>query len=55
MGWVTRFHGQTIGLDTAPLVLFIEEHPLYNDLLDPFFEDLNDGRFRVVTSTITLL
>jgi len=55
MEWITKFHGQTVGLDTSPLVFFIEENPLYDDLLDPFFNDLDAGRFRVVTSTITLL
>jgi hypothetical protein len=30
--------GKTVGLDTAPLIFYIEDHPTYADLLAPFFE-----------------
>ena len=39
----------------SPLFFYIEERGLYVDLLDPFFAALAQGRFRVVTSTVTLL
>lgn len=55
MEWLEKLHGQTVGLDTAPLIFFIEEHADYIDLLDPFFADLDQGKFRVVTSVVTLL
>ena len=52
MGWVSRLHGKTVGLDTAPLIFYIEENPDYIDLVDAFFDDLIEGKFEVVTSTI---
>ncbi|MBX3435349.1 MAG: type II toxin-antitoxin system VapC family toxin [Pirellulales bacterium] len=55
MGWVEDLDGKTVGLDTAPLVYYIEEHPLFGPRLDPFFEAVAAGRIRVVTSTVTLL
>ncbi len=55
MEWVNRLHGQTVGLDTAPFILYIEQRAEYIDLLRPFFADLAQGHFRVVTSTVTLL
>jgi predicted nucleic acid-binding protein len=47
--------GKTVGLDTAPLIFYIEDHPSYADLLAPFFEAVKSGEIRVVTSTVTLL
>jgi predicted nucleic acid-binding protein len=55
MGWVNDLHGQTIGLDTAPLIYFIERHSDYIQTLRPFFVSLSEGKLRVVTSTVTLL
>lgn len=55
MGWVEDLHGQIVGLDTAPLIYYLEEHPLYLPLVDPFFEALAQGELRAVTSTVTLI
>jgi predicted nucleic acid-binding protein len=55
MGWVEDLHGKTVGLDTAPLIFYIEDHPAYANLLDPFFEAVKAGEIRVVTSILTLL
>ena len=55
MEWVKRLHGQIVGLDTAPLIYYIEEHEDYIGSLDQFFDAFKDSKFRVVTSTITLL
>ena len=55
MGWVEDVHGKIVGLDTAPLIFYIEEHESYGPVLDPFFEAVRDGDVRVVTSTVTLL
>ena len=55
MGWVEELHGKTVGLDTAPLIFYIEDHPIYADLLDPFFEAAKAGEIRIVTSILTLL
>jgi predicted nucleic acid-binding protein len=55
MEWLKALHGQVVGLDSAPLIYYIEDRPEFVELLDPFFTDLEQGRFRVVTSTVTLL
>ena len=55
MGWVDALHGRIVGLDTAPLIYFIEENPTYLKTVDPFFEAMARGDFTVVTSVITLL
>jgi predicted nucleic acid-binding protein len=44
-----------VGLDTAPIIYLIEEHPTYLQILRPFFEAADRGELRVVTSTVTLL
>jgi predicted nucleic acid-binding protein len=41
-------------LDTAPLIYFIEESPEYLHIVRPFFQDLDAGDLRVVTSVLTL-
>lgn len=43
-----------VGLDTAPLIYFIEEVEPYADLVEPVFELLGNQRLHAVTSTITL-
>jgi len=55
MGWVEDLRGKTVGLDTAPLIFYIEDHPIYADLLAPLFEAVKSGETRLVTSTVTLL
>jgi len=55
VGWVESLYGMTVGLDTAPLIYFIEEEPRYLDLVRPFFEAISRGDIRAVTSMVTLL
>jgi predicted nucleic acid-binding protein len=55
MGWLDRLQGKTVGLDTAPLIYFIEENPAWIDIVRPFFEAMDRDDFLVVTSTVTLL
>lgn len=55
MEWIEKFKGKTIGIDTAPLIYFIEEHPTYLSILDSFFSNMEKDEFTVSTSTITLL
>ncbi len=55
MGWVEDLHGKTVGLDTSPLIFFIEKHPVYADVVRPFFQAVDRGEIHVVTSTVTLL
>ena len=54
MEWVKRLSGQIVGLDTARLIYFIEHHPLYYPLVEPFFAAVERGEVEVVTSTLTL-
>jgi predicted nucleic acid-binding protein len=55
MEWITQLQGRLVGLDTAPLIYFIEENPTYINMMDAFFEAMDRGEVRVVTSVITLL
>lgn len=55
MEWINLLQGKTVGLDTAPLIYFIEENPVYIEPVRLFFEAMNRGDFSVVTSTVTLL
>ncbi len=54
MGTLTALRGKTVALDTAPFIYFIEKHPDYLALLDPFFESVHRGEIEVVTTTLTL-
>ena len=42
-----------IGLDTAPVIYYIEDIAPYADLLDPVFTLLENHALRAVTSTVT--
>jgi len=55
MGWIDDLVGQTVALDTAPLIYYIEENPDYVELVDPFFAAVGRGDIRVIASTLTLL
>jgi hypothetical protein len=49
--WVRTLLGQTVGLDTAPLIYYIEKHPRYLPLLQPFFEAVDGGHVEIVLPT----
>jgi len=53
--WINDLRGKTVGLDTAPLIYFIEENQTYLEAVRIFFEAMDRGDFAVVTSTVTLL
>ncbi len=55
MEWLTSLRGQVVALDTAPIIYFIEAHPTYSVVVRPFFQALDSGDFRAVTSTLTIL
>lgn len=55
MEWIEALRGATVGLDTAPLIYYIEEHPVYLPKIQPFFEASERGEFRIVTSFVTLI
>ncbi len=54
MEWVERLHNKVVGLDSAPLIYFIEDHPVHAERLSAFFEDVARGCVQVVTSVVTL-
>lgn len=54
MNWVERLFGQSVALDSAPLIYFMERHPDFYQVVLPFFEALERGEFKVLTSTITI-
>lgn len=54
MGWVDELRGKTVGLDTAPLIFYIKDHPVFADRLEPFFQLVESGDIQLVTSTVTL-
>ncbi len=54
MEWLTQLQGQVVGLDTAPLIYFIEQNDTYLELVRTFFKAMNQGQFQVVTSILTL-
>jgi predicted nucleic acid-binding protein len=54
MEWVDKLHGKTVGLDTAPLIYYIEENPTFLPRVDSFFDAMLRGDFEVVTSTMTI-
>ena len=54
MEWLTSLHGQTVGLDTSPLLYFIGGHPSYLGLVRAFFQAVDQGELTTVTSVITL-
>ena len=55
MGVLDDFSGAIVGLDTTPLIYFIEKNATYHPLVRPFFVAMAAKRFSVVTSTITLV
>jgi predicted nucleic acid-binding protein len=54
MEWLNLLTGKVVGLDTAPLIYFIEQNPKYISTVREFFSSLNRKEFRVITSTLTL-
>ena len=54
MEWLVQLQGQVVGLDTAPLIYFIEQNEAYLELVRAFFLATSRGEFQVITSTLTL-
>lgn len=54
MDWLNALGGSAVAIDTAPFIYFIEKNPAFIRLVASFFEGLDRGDFRAVTSTITL-
>ena len=54
MEWLAPLRGKTVGLDTAPLIYFMEQNLTYLETVRAFFQGMSQGEFQVVTSTVTL-
>lgn len=54
MEWLIQLQGQVVGLDTAPLIYFIEQNTTYLPMVRAFFQAMSQDEFQVVTSTLTL-
>jgi predicted nucleic acid-binding protein len=52
---IDALRGSTVGLDTGPLIYYIEEHPAFLARIKPFFEAAERNDFRIVTSFVMLL
>ncbi len=55
MGWVNDLRGTVVGIDTAPMIAFIEEQLVDAEMLKPFFRAVQNYEISLVTSTVTLL
>jgi predicted nucleic acid-binding protein len=53
--WIEALRGSTVGLDTGPLIYYIEEHAAFLAKVKPFFEAADRNEFRIVTSFVTLI
>jgi predicted nucleic acid-binding protein len=47
--------GGAVGIDTAIVIYFIEEHPRFLPLILPLFREADQGKRDLVTSAVTLL
>jgi hypothetical protein len=45
--WINDLQGKTVGLDTAPLIYFIEESPAYIETVKLFFEAMTEAILRL--------
>jgi predicted nucleic acid-binding protein len=55
MGLMADIGHGPVGVDTSIFIYFIEEHPKFLSLLQPFFREVDKGRKKLVTSAVTLL
>ena len=55
MEWIAQLQGKVVGLDTAPLIYFMEQNPNYLEMMRVFLRSFDRGDFRRVTSTVTLV
>lgn len=55
MKWPDSLRGKMVGLDTAPVIYYVEKNPQYYDMMLAFFQAVNTGECAAVTSVVTLL
>jgi len=54
MGYLEQMEGQTVYVDSPPFIYLMEKNERYENPLDRFFSAMDQGRFRVIASTIVL-
>lgn len=55
MGLTSSLGGGAVGIDTAIVIYFIEEHPKFLPMILPLFREADQGKRDLVSSAITLL
>jgi predicted nucleic acid-binding protein len=55
VGWLDDLDGRVVGLDTTPLIYFLEARSPHYPLVRAFFRKADRGDFSVVTSMVTVL
>lgn len=45
MEWLIQLQGQVVGLDTAPLIYFIEQNTKYLQVVRAFFQAMSQDEF----------
>jgi len=53
MGLLNIINGETIFIDTAAFIYFVERNPAYVDVLRPVFNAIDAGELRAITTAIT--
>ena len=53
MGLLNIINGETVFIDSAPFIYFVERKPVYVDILRPVFNAIDAGELRAITSMIT--
>lgn len=46
--------GAVVTIDSAPIIYYLEDHPLYAERFAPVFDAITQGRVQAVISSITL-
>ena len=52
MEWEKRLTGRIVALDTAPLIYYVEGHPIFIKKVRPFFEALANGDLGSVNTIV---
>ena len=46
--------GAVVTIDTAPVIYYLEDHPLYAERFAPVFDAITAGRLQAIISSVTL-
>ena len=54
MGWIDLLKGKVVGFDTMPLIYYMEEHPIYLEIVDPLATAIKSNASFFLTNDIHL-